>query len=143
MRQIRIFATLITSLFAVGTLAQSGQGREASSQGSGQGADQGHGQGKGHEMPSVDDHLKMLSEKLGLTTDQQPQAKAILPEMHDGTRKAWQDESISRDERMARARAEREKAHKKLREILSEDQKKKLDQMEQEPHPDLHGDPHQ
>jgi len=32
-----------------------------------------------------------------------------------------------------------EKADKKIREILNDDQKKKLDQLEQEPHPELHG----
>jgi hypothetical protein len=36
-------------------------------------------------------------------------------------------------------RACREKADKKIREILNDDQKKKLDQLEQEPHPKLHG----
>jgi len=33
----------------------------------------------------------------------------------------------------------REKADKRIREILNDDQKKKLDQLEQEPHPELHG----
>ena len=35
--------------------------------------------------------------------------------------------------------ASREKADKKIREILNDDQKKKLDQLEQEPHSELHG----
>jgi hypothetical protein len=30
-------------------------------------------------------------------------------------------------------------ADKQIREVLSEDQKKKLDQFEQEPHPEMHG----
>ena len=33
----------------------------------------------------------------------------------------------------------REKADKKIREILNDDQKKKLDQLEQQAHPELHG----
>jgi len=36
-------------------------------------------------------------------------------------------------------RACREKADKKMREILNDNQKKKLDQLEQETHPELHG----
>ena len=36
-------------------------------------------------------------------------------------------------------RACREKADKKMREILDDDQKKKLDELEQETHPELHG----
>jgi hypothetical protein len=36
-------------------------------------------------------------------------------------------------------RLQRYKADKQIREILSEDQKKKLDQYEQGPHPEMHG----
>ena len=50
-----------------------------------------------------------------------------------------QDESMSREERLGHVRAWREKADKKIREILNDDQKKKLDQLEQGPHSELHG----
>jgi hypothetical protein len=50
-----------------------------------------------------------------------------------------QDENMSREERLGNVRARRIKADKKIREILNDDQKKKLDQLEQEPHPELHG----
>ena len=40
---------------------------------------------------------------------------------------------------LGKVRACREKADKKIREILNDDQKKKLDQLEQEPHSGLHG----
>jgi hypothetical protein len=40
---------------------------------------------------------------------------------------------------MGHVRASREKADKKIREILNDDQKKKLDQLEHEPHSGLHG----
>ncbi len=46
---------------------------------------------------------------------------------------------MSREERLGHVRAWREKADKKIREILNDDQKKKLDQLEQEPHSELHG----
>jgi hypothetical protein len=46
---------------------------------------------------------------------------------------------MSREERLDHVGASREKADKKIREILNDDQKKKLDQLEYEPHPELHG----
>jgi Spy/CpxP family protein refolding chaperone len=91
-------------------------------------------------VPTVEAHLKALSEKLDLTGDQQAKTKPILQELNDATMKLRQDESMSHDERLGKVRAAREKADKQLREFLNDDQKKKLDQLEQEPHPDLHGD---
>jgi hypothetical protein len=98
-----------------------------------------HG-GNGGGVPTVDGHLKVLTEKLDLTGDQQAKIKPILQELHDATQKLMQDESMSREERMGKVRACREKADKKIREILNDDQKEKLDQLEQEPHSGLHGD---
>jgi Spy/CpxP family protein refolding chaperone len=90
-------------------------------------------------VPTVAGHLKVLTEKLDLTGDQQAKIKPILQELHDATQKLVQDESMSREERLGKVRTCREKADKKIREILNDDQKKKLDQLEQEPHPELHG----
>jgi hypothetical protein len=50
-----------------------------------------------------------------------------------------QDESMSRDERLDNVRACRYKADRELRKMLSDEQKQKLDQLEQEMHPGLHG----
>ena len=94
-----------------------------------------HGDG----VPTVQGHLKLLTEKLDLTGDQQAKIKPILQRLHDATLKVVQDESMSRDDRMGKVRISREKADKKIREILNDDQKKKLDQLEQEPHSELHG----
>ena len=91
-------------------------------------------------VPALQSHMKLLTEKLDLTSDQQAKVKPILQEMHDGTQKFMEDESMSRDERMDHVRACRYKADKEIRKILNDDQKKKLDQLEQEPHPELHGD---
>jgi len=90
-------------------------------------------------VPTVQGHLKVLTEKLALTSDQQTKIKPVLQELHDATLKVVQDESMSQEERMGKVRASREKADKKIREILNDDQKKKLDQLEHEPHPELHG----
>jgi Spy/CpxP family protein refolding chaperone len=91
-------------------------------------------------MPSVEQHLKVLGEKLELTSDQQDKAKPILQEMQDATQKYMQDESMSRDERRDYAKASRYKADRKLRQILTDEQKKKLDQIEEEWHSGSHRD---
>jgi Spy/CpxP family protein refolding chaperone len=91
-------------------------------------------------MPSVEQHLKVLAEKLDLTSDQQDKTKPILQEMQDATQKYMQDESMSRDERRDYAKASRYKADRKLRLILTDEQKKKLDQIEEEWHSVSHGD---
>jgi hypothetical protein len=90
-------------------------------------------------VPSVEDHLKMLSEKLALTADQQTKARPILQEMHDTAQKVMQNQKISDQERTSKLRACHLRADKKMREILNDDQKKKLDQLEQDAHMDLHG----
>jgi Spy/CpxP family protein refolding chaperone len=102
-------------------------------------AKDGHGQGTHDGVPTVEGHLKLLTEKLALTGDQQAKIKPILQELHDATQKLMQDESMSREERLDNVRACRYKADKQIREILNDDQKKKLDQLEQEPHSELHG----
>jgi Spy/CpxP family protein refolding chaperone len=98
-----------------------------------------HGQPSAHRgIPPVDQHLKLLTEKLDLTDDQQAKTRSILKEMNDASQKITQDENLSREERMTKVRASRMKADKQLRVFLTDDQKKKLDQLEQEPHPGLH-----
>jgi hypothetical protein len=62
--------------------------------------------------------------------------------LHDARQKLMQDESMSREERLSNVRARREKADKKIPDILDDDQKKKLDQFERQPHPELHGNLH-
>jgi Spy/CpxP family protein refolding chaperone len=90
-------------------------------------------------VPTVEGQLKVLTQKLDLTGDQQAKIKPILQDLHDGTQKIVQDDSLSRDERLARVRPLRYEADKKIREVLNDDQKKKLDQYEQGPHSEMHG----
>lgn len=90
-------------------------------------------------IPTVETHLKVLSEKLDLTGAQQAKIKPILQELHDATEKLVQDKSLSSEDRVGKVRDSRYKADKEIRGILNDDQKKKLDQLESEPHPELHG----
>jgi Spy/CpxP family protein refolding chaperone len=91
------------------------------------------------DMPTVEQQLKVLTGKLDLTGDQQARIKPIIQELHDATEKLMQDKSLSHEERLSKVRPQRYKADKQMREILSEEQKKKLDQYEQGPHPEMHG----
>lgn len=99
--------------------------------------------GRGHTMPSVDQHLKMLSEKLDLTADQQAKARPILQEMTDGAQKAMNDPSLPQEERTKNAHAVMQQADKKLRTILTDEQKTKLDEMEQSQMHGNHAKPQQ
>jgi hypothetical protein len=90
-------------------------------------------------VPKVEQHLKVLTEKLDLTGDQQARIKPIIQEMNDAMHKVMQDEGISREKRLDNARPWLERADKEIREMLNDDQKKQLDRLEHEWHPELHG----
>jgi hypothetical protein len=106
-------------------------------QASAQGASQSQGRDTG--LPSVEEQLKVLAEKLSLSADQQAKVKPILKELHDATEKLIQDERLSQEERLEKVRPLRIKADQKIRGFLDDDQKKKLDQYLQGPHGEMHG----
>src|SRR5690349_13190881 len=93
-------------------------------------------------LPDVGDQLKVLTQKLALSVDQQSKVKTILQELHDASLKLMQNENISQDELLSKVRPLRMNADKKIREILSDDQKKKLDLYLQGPHSEMHGNLH-
>jgi Spy/CpxP family protein refolding chaperone len=97
---------------------------------------------QGFDIPKVEDQLKVLTQKVDLTVDQQPKVKAILQKLRDATQKLVQDETMSDEQLLEKVRPLRMKANEQLREILSDDQKKKLDQYLQGPHPEMHGNLH-
>lgn len=92
-----------------------------------------------HGIPTAESHLKVLTEKLSLTSDQQVKPKPIVQEMHDAQEKLVKDQSLSPEDRMKGQHPIFMKADKQLREILTDEQKKKLDQLEEEMHPPAHG----
>lgn len=94
--------------------------------------------GQSHSAPSVDDHLRMLAEKLSLTADQQQKARPILEEMQTGMQQIGDDKSLTHEEAMARMHPVFMKADKQMRAFLTDDQKKKLDDLEEQSHPGMH-----
>jgi Spy/CpxP family protein refolding chaperone len=91
------------------------------------------------DVPAAEVQLKFLAEKLELNSEQQQQMKPILQELHDTTMKLVQDHSLPHQEYVSKLRDARYGADKKIRAILTDEQKNKLDQVEQGPHPELHG----
>ena len=89
--------------------------------------------------PTVDEQLKVLTEKLDLTAGQRAKVRPIMQELHDATEKLMQDERLSREERLAKVRPQRKQADKKIRALLNDDRKKKLDQYLAGPHDEMHG----
>lgn len=85
-------------------------------------------------MPDVDQHLKVLSEKLDLSAEQQEKARPILKAMQDSMQKSMDDKSLTPDQMHAKMHADFIKADNELRAFLSEEQKTKLDEMEKQMH---------
>lgn len=131
MNHFRVLAIGTMLLLALATTAQQPT-TSASSKGPSAGEHAG--------VPTAEDQLTFLTAKLDLTGDQREKIKPILQGLHDTTVKLVQDQTISREERLSKVRDSRYAADNKIRTVLNDDQKKKLDQVEQGPHPELHGD---
>jgi hypothetical protein len=95
--------------------------------------------GEQDSLPTVEEQFKVLNEKLGLTAKQQTKVKPILQQLHNVTENVMRDRTLSRDERLARVRPQRQMADKKMRAVLNDEQRKKLDEYEQGPHREVHG----
>jgi Spy/CpxP family protein refolding chaperone len=87
-----------------------------------------------HRMPSVDDHLHMLAQKLELSDEQQTKARPIITAMRDEMQKVMDNESLTHEEATAKTHEAFMKADVKFREFLTDEQKTKLDEMEQQMH---------
>jgi Spy/CpxP family protein refolding chaperone len=123
MNRVRSLAIGAMLMFALTTIAQ-----QATTAGSAK-----------RELPAVEEHVRLLAAKLDLTADQQTQIKPMIQKMHDATEKVADDTSLSREERRAKMRVIHSKADRDVRGVLNDDQKKKLDQLEQES-PEMHRD---
>lgn len=132
MNRIRLFGMGTLMMFALTAGAQ-----QTATASAGVGKD--NHSGTQNSTDPVQNHLKKLSEQLNLTPDQEDRVRPILQEMHDAMGKAEQDQSLSDNERKALRHAAFMKADGQIREILNDDQKKTLDQLEQQMHPEVHG----
>lgn len=90
-------------------------------------------------VPTLEAQMKLFTSRLSLTGDQQAELQPILQDLHDATVRLMHNDAVTSQERIAGIHAERLRADQRIRKILNDEQKKQLDQVEQEPHPELHG----
>lgn len=91
-------------------------------------------------VPSAEEQMQLFKVRLELTAEQQEKIKPVLAELEYATQKLVEDKSLSHEEQMKYLWSWRMGTDRAMRAMLNEEQKKKLDQVEQEPHPELHGD---
>lgn len=77
------------------------------------------------------DRLARMTKQLKLTDEQQAKIKPIFEEQHQKMMELRQDTSMSREDRFAKFREIREKSREKMKEILTPEQQKKWQQMQQ------------
>ena len=90
-------------------------------------------------LPTAEDQMKVLQERLDLTAEQRIKIKPIVQQLHETTQRLMDDKTLSREDRLARVRPHRLLADKKIRGILNAEQRKQLDQYESGPHSEVHG----
>lgn len=90
-------------------------------------------------LPTTEEQMKVLNQKLDLTAEQQIKIRPILQRLQEATKRIVENLTLSRDQRLAQVRPHRRLADRKIREILSAEQNEKLDRYEQRPHPEMHG----
>lgn len=130
MKKIPVFTLAVASFLITTILAQSGQdNKQTAGQSTGTGA---------RETTVVDVQMKVLTQKLGLTTDQQIKIRPIMQELYDATEQIKQDKSLTRDEQLAKVRPKRHEADAKLRPLLTEDQSRRFDEYLKGPHREMH-----
>jgi hypothetical protein len=134
MKHIRILMLFGACLFALTAFTQQNPPAK-------EGGDHAHGQHAGHmQLPSADDMLKEFTSKLDLTADQQPKVKAILEEhlqqaqgvMKDACKDESSKDCLSKEDMHAKMQSIHNSLHAKVREVLTDDQKKKFDVMVKE-----------
>jgi len=97
-----------------------------------QGQDAQAGRADSGAASSIEDQLRVLTEKLQLTQDQQAQIKAILEEEQQQLQAETHSGNLSPADRTSNRGRIRTTANSKIRDLLNDDQKAKFDQMEKE-----------
>jgi hypothetical protein len=85
------------------------------------------------QPPTIDDQVKALAQELSLDAGQQAKVKTILEDQRTQAMAVIGEGSTPRAEKVQKISAIREQTIAKVRALLNDDQKKKLDLMLQEP----------
>ncbi len=102
-------------------------GATAYAQMGGQGGGGGmHGQ---HQPPSPEQRLKMLTQQLNLTSDQQEKVKPILEDESKQMESLRSDSSLTQQERRSKMQEIRQNTNSQIKPILTSDQQTQWQQM--------------
>jgi periplasmic protein CpxP/Spy len=82
--------------------------------------------GRMGRMPSPDDQLAQMTKRYNLTADQQTQIKPILTDRAQQMMTLRQDQSMSREDKMAKMKTMRDDSNTKINAILNDTQKKQF-----------------
>jgi protein CpxP len=88
-------------------------------------------QGRGRHGMDPDQQLAHLTKALSLSSDQQTQIKPILENEHQQMMQVHQDQSLSRQDKMAKMKSLNEDSHSKIEAVLNDQQKQKFEAMQQ------------
>ncbi|HEY1938204.1 MAG TPA: hypothetical protein VGJ33_09750 [Candidatus Angelobacter sp.] len=89
-------------------------------------------EGMAGHPPSIDDQVRVLSDRLNLSADQQTKVKNALEDQHSQAMTVVQDNSLAREDKIQKIHALRQATIDKVRTSLNDDQKKKFDLMVQQ-----------
>lgn len=128
MNRMRLFAVTTIALLTLAAAAQQTSGTPNS-------ANKDHS-AQSESAPSTEEHMKMLTERLDLTVEQQEKLRPIVQKMLDDRQKLISDQGLSNEQRHERLKALHEKADHEARKFLNDDQKKKLDELKAQHHPE-------
>jgi hypothetical protein len=90
---------------------------------------QSSGQHHRGQRMDPDRQLEHLTKTLDLTADQQTQIKPILLDRQQKMQALWQDQSLSRQDRRAKAQAIQQNTQTQLEAALNDQQKQKFEEM--------------
>jgi hypothetical protein len=130
MKRTRTVIPLCVALFAISAFAMQSQ-QPPSGQGT-QPATGQAGQGERRQMPTIDEQVKRLSERINLTDDQQAKAKIILEDQRTQAQAVMKDDSLAPEEKKQKFLGLRQTTVSKIKDLLNDDQKKKFDAYLQE-----------
>ena len=95
-------------------------------------ATQEHGPGRARDGDDPESRLKMLTEKLDLTEDQQAKLKPILEDESTQMKTLHDDTSLAPEDKRAKMKELHESSTEKINAVLTPDQQSKWKQMKQE-----------
>ena len=135
MKKMRTMIFLCIALFAISAFATQSQQQPSSPPPSTQGTQPSTSQpaqGDHPQMPSIDEQVQRLSDRINLSNDQQAKVKTILEDQHTQAVTLMKDDSVSQDDKRQKFMALRQTTISKIKDALNDDQKKKFDAYLQE-----------